>query len=259
MTKALISGTLLAVLAAGCSTSSESDGISEERPTQATNEEHDFEDVGDPSEVFTQTLIVVKEDGTIETRSSTITRAEQWEIRRREREPENFSKSLRGLGVDWNSDVVPQHGWYGVAPGPWGICSGSDLLSLWDQENYVGNQLCFSYSAMWVFDYNINQWVQLFVPGQDLSTFSRGPVLVGCGAHSWWEGPRACVYTGGYWHWEYYPGLVTLQALSAKNNSSGAAIFSTHPGRNQGTNFQISAGTHLPSMFTTRRYLKALP
>ncbi|MBN9164900.1 MAG: hypothetical protein J0I07_28315 [Myxococcales bacterium] len=247
MMKKLLNVTFLVAFGAGCSVSTESPGASEE-PSTRTGEERDFEDLGDPDEVFTQTLIVANEDGSIETRSSTITRAEQWEIRRRERE-------LQGRGVDWHSNAAPQHNWRTVAPGPLGVCSGSSLLLLWDEENYVGNQLCFAYQQQWV-----TSGVPFVPLGLDMSTFARGPTLPGCGAHSWWEAPRSCVYKNGAWQWEYQPlGLVTLQARSAKNNAAVAALFSTHAARNQGTYSTVAAGAQPSSMFLTQRYLKALP
>lgn len=198
----------------------------------------DFEDDGDPNEVFTQTVVLVRDDGSIATSSSTITRAEQWKLRR---QAQGSSETVK-----FDDRVHTREGWT-IPTG----CTPSSALSIWDQPNYVGNTLCMAYQAL----------APIYLPGLDFGTISRG-APTSCGYHMWWEVPRTCVYNPvvGAWHWESSPFATnTLHIGSLKNLSGKAGRLSNNSSACNTSGTLISVGQQSSSIGPfALRYIKAV-
>jgi hypothetical protein len=210
--------------------------ISNVEVSSADGQTLDFKDDGDPNEVFTQTLVIVGDGGTIETHSSTITRSEQWNIRRRARDVRNSTS------VDWEVNAERQNTWIPAAS-----CAEGSQLTLWDQTNYVGNMLCLQYRRDTYFDWLTGRIEDLWTPGLNLGTVTRGAATA-CGNHYWYEYSKFCQC--GVFGCQFAtapPITYYLYANSLKNHSGRSARFSNVAESGTGAGVTVSNGQEWPS------------
>jgi len=217
----------LAVFATGFAACAAPEGVS--KPTDTHESSADMPEDGDPNEVFTQTVVVQREDGTFDYYSYPITRAEQWALRKRTT-ASNYSVH--------DTEVRPMGQW-----GATQACDGSNA-QIWDQPYRVGNSTCF-------------RWVRLTTPPipdiiwpTDLAAVYRGPETE-CGFHTWYEPDQACIcfnspITGRTCNWSIPTGGSPSpygRVRSAQNMGSHLFVLSNDPSYETGYNFTIPPGT----------------